>query len=82
MENSGQHHAPAALPTPLPPGGDRERTARYPLNTRLSRLQSQSGRTGEDENLIRIKKTEEKKGRQSRKKNLNTINLLPPEFYI
>jgi hypothetical protein len=36
-------------------GGKRERTAQHPLNTRLGRLQSQSGRTGGDENLIRIK---------------------------
>ena len=56
MEVSGQHHASAALtPTPL------ERTARYPLHRRLAKLQSQFGRTGEEENLIRIKKIEKKK---------------------
>ena len=34
--------------------------ARYPLNRRLGKLQSQFGRTGEEENLIRVKKTEKK----------------------
>ena len=46
-------------PRPLYPPHPPERNARYPLNTRLGKLQSQFGRTGEEENLIRI--TEKKK---------------------
>jgi hypothetical protein len=43
-------------PRPLYPRPLGERTARYPPNARLGRLQSQSGRTGKEENLLRIKK--------------------------
>jgi len=50
----------------------REGNARYRLNARLGGAQRQSGRTGEEESLLRIKKTEKNKEGKDRAEKSNS----------